>query len=247
MATWEATRLAPAMLALMSLLAAWSVAGQVQPATEAAPGAAPQPAAEAVPLLAHSQGKRGAAGQTGLPALQATAAGGPAAEGQGGWQFQPLVIAAGPAGEASGGWAIQEVVAPAPASPAPSAPQAEAPTPPLPALPGVPGTEPTAAPWAELLPALLAPAPGPPANETAPPETCWVQAGVDFPNGDLNAAGNASCCINPGDCCRLCWDTPGCGAWTFRAVDVSAVLPSSKEEVQFRRGGCRAAFPFCCL
>lgn len=156
-------------------------------------------------MPAGAAGNGVAVGQSGLPAALYPAAEVPAAEAQSGWQFQPLFLAGSPAGEAAGGWPIQEVAVPAPA---------------LQALPSAPLPEAAPLGGAATLPALLAPAPAPSANQTVPPETCWAQVGVDFPGGDLAADGNSTCCINPGDCCRLCWDTPGCGAWTFRAVDV---------------------------
>lgn len=71
------------------------------------------------------------------------------------------------------------------------------------------------------------PSPGPAAEApqyaiaAPPPERlCWVQGATDFKGGDLGP-GNSTCCQTAADCCNTCWDRPGCGAWTYRAADVS--------------------------
>lgn len=49
---------------------------------------------------------------------------------------------------------------------------------------------------------------------------CWAQATTDYNGGDLPSP--APVTGSAEGCCSACWDAPGCGAWTFRASDVSA-------------------------
>lgn len=81
---------------------------------------------------------------------------------------------------------------------------------------------PAPGPAAEALPSPAAEAPQYAAAVAAPPpqRLCWVQAVTDFQGGDLGP-GNQTCCQSAADCCNTCWGTPGCGAWTYRAADVS--------------------------
>lgn len=50
-------------------------------------------------------------------------------------------------------------------------------------------------------------------------QACWLVPSTDLYGADLREA--LDNCTQPSDCCQACWDTPGCGAWTFRGSDVS--------------------------
>lgn len=160
----------------------------------------------------------------------------------------PAAEAAGPAAEAAGGrqWSFVEL--PVEQQPAAAAPaEAAAALPPQYALFLPSGAGPAAEevflgpkPRAAPLP-LLAPAPGAEAAPqyaaavAAPPLPqqwrCWVQAATDFSGGDLLPAGNSSCCSSSADCCRTCWETPGCGAWCARGGEAQGARPGPNPQM----------------
>ena len=75
--------------------------------------------------------------------------------------------------------------------------------------------------WFDQLPAEAAGPPGV-ATPPTPGQQCWVLEATALPGGDLNPGGYWS--SSPADCCSMCWETPGCSAWSHRASDVS-LLP----------------------
>lgn len=79
----------------------------------------------------------------------------------------------------------------------------------------------------------------------APPQRrCWVQAATDFAGGDLLPTANTTCCLSAADCCNTCWGAPGCGAWTFRTLDVSAAAFGRQHcPVCVQRGSAAGAAP----
>lgn len=66
--------------------------------------------------------------------------------------------------------------------------------------------------------------------------SCWVQESTDFNGADLPSP--AAVAGSAADCCAACWDTTGCGAWTFRASDVSCSGAAGHVCMAF--GHCRA-------
>lgn len=86
------------------------------------------------------------------------------------------------------------------------------------------------------------------AAAAAPPRNCWVQSSTDFEGADLLPDGNTTCCASASDCCRECWATPGCGAWTFRGTDVSGRSQSWWCEGLFQKHPCpHCSQPCLCL